>query len=71
MSECVHVCREGAGTDPFWHVHTEYREHKRHQSLFALVSFVIFRTQCIRMSQFEDQVNIKFCVQLGKTFTKL
>jgi hypothetical protein len=34
-------------------------------------NFVTFRTQHTRISQLEEQVNVEFCVQLGRTFLQI
>jgi len=44
------------GRDLFWQAHSRCSEYERHQSTFCLASFVICRTRCTRMSQFEEQM---------------
>jgi hypothetical protein len=47
-----------------------YTQQDRHQSLFDSVVFVISRTWHTTVSPFEEQVIIKFCVHLDKTFSQ-
>jgi len=39
-----------------------------HQSLFSSLNFATFISHHTKRMQFEEQADMKFCVQVGKTF---
>ena len=56
MSQHQQICSKGARS---WSVK---RQHQSNQSIFRMMTFVIFRKQCKMISQFQKRVNTKFCL---------
>jgi hypothetical protein len=68
VSEQLQLYREGVSKDSDWHVHTVYRQHQRHRSLFPPAHFVFITcwTKIRKVYRDRLQCTIVLCFKEGQ-----